>query len=71
MSADLDTTHINRDVQKYVEEIIRHLTSVDGAKVTVSLEVQAESSEGFIQQTVRIISEKNQTLQVRDSEFEE
>ena len=47
MSADLDITRINRDVHKYVEEIIQHLTSVDGAKVTVSLEVQAESEEGF------------------------
>lgn len=71
MSADLDTTRINRDVQKYVEEIIQHLTSVDGAKVTVSLEVQAESDEGFNQQTVRTISENCRTLRVRDSGFEE
>lgn len=71
MSADLDTTRINRDVQKYVEEIIQHLTSVDGAKVTVSLEVQAESDEGFTQQTVRTISENCRTLRVRDSGFEE
>ncbi|MDD2300471.1 MAG: hypothetical protein PHU69_12650, partial [Fermentimonas sp.] len=71
MSADLDTTRINRDVQKYVEEIIQHLTSVDGARVTVSLEVQAESAEGFTQQTVRTISENCRTLRVRDSGFEE
>ncbi|NLB54582.1 MAG: hypothetical protein GX811_02235, partial [Lentisphaerae bacterium] len=71
MSADLDTTRINRDVQKYVEEIIQHLTSVDGARVTVSLEVQAESTEGFTQQTVRTISENCRTLRVRDSGFEE
>jgi hypothetical protein len=71
MSADLDTTRINRDVQKYVEEIIQHLTSVDGVRVTVSLEVQAESAEGFTQQTVRTISENCRTLRVRDSGFEE
>ncbi len=71
MSADLDTTRINRDVQKYVEEIIQHLTSVDGARVTVSLEVQADSAEGFTQQTVRTISENCRTLRVRDSGFEE
>lgn len=71
MSANLDTTRINRDVQKYVEEIIQHLTSVDGARVTVSLEVQAESAEGFTQQTVRTISENCRTLRVRDSGFEE
>jgi len=71
MCADLDTTRINRDVQKYVEEIIQHLTSVDGAKVKVSLEVQAEYEEGFNQQTVRTISENCRTLQVRESGFEE
>ena len=71
MSADLDTTRINRDVQKYVEEIIQHLTGVDGVTVKVSLEVEAETNEGFTQQTVRTISENCRTLRVRDSGFEE
>jgi hypothetical protein len=71
MSAELDTTRINRDMQKYVEEIIQHLTSVDGAKVKISLEVEAESTDGFTQQTVRTISENCRTLRVRDSGFEE
>jgi predicted AAA+ superfamily ATPase len=71
MSADLDTTRINRDTQKYVEEIIQHLTTVDGAKVKVSLEVEAETADGFTQQTMRTISENCRTLRVRDSGFEE
>jgi hypothetical protein len=71
MSADLDTTRINRDVQKYVEEIIQHLTSVDGATVKVSLEVEAISSAGFSQQTMRTVTENCRTLRVRDSGFEE
>ena len=70
MSADLDTTRINRDVQKYVEEIIQHLTSVDGTTVRVSLEVEAESGEGFTQQTVRTVAENCRTLRVRESGFE-
>jgi predicted AAA+ superfamily ATPase len=71
MAADLDITRINRDVQKYVEEIIQHLTSVDGANVTVSLEVHAEATDGFDKQTVRTVSENCRTLRVRDSGFEE
>jgi predicted AAA+ superfamily ATPase len=71
MSADLDTTRINRDVQRYVEEIIQHLTSVNGARVKVSLEVEAETGDGFSQQTMRIISENCRTLRVRNSGFEE
>jgi len=70
MSADLDATRINRDVQRYAEEIIQHLTSVDGAKVKVSLEVEADSADGFTQQTIRTISENCRTLRVRDSGFE-
>jgi hypothetical protein len=70
MSADLDTTRINRDVQKYVEEIIQHLTSVGGSRVKVSLEVEAESADGFTQQTVRTISENCRTMRVRESGFE-
>jgi copper chaperone CopZ len=71
MSVDLDTTRINRDVQKCVEEIIQHLTNVDGTTVKVSLEVEAETDEGFSRQTVRTISENCRTLKVRDSGFEE
>ncbi len=71
MSADLDTTRINRDVQKYVEEIIQHLTSVSGVKVKVSLEVEAKTEEGFTQQAVRTVSENCRTLKVRDSGFDE
>jgi len=72
MSADLDTTRINRDVQKYVEEVISHLALEDGAKVKISLEVEVEveSEDGFSQQTVRTVSENCQTLRVRDSGFE-
>lgn len=71
MAADLDITRINRDVQRYVEEIIQHLTSVDNAKVRISLEVDAENIEGFNQQTVRTISENCRTLRVRESGFSE
>jgi predicted AAA+ superfamily ATPase len=71
MSADLDATRINRDVQNYVEEIIQHLTASSGANVHVSLEVEAKSTEGFNQQTVRTVTENCRTLKVRDAGFEE
>ena len=70
MSAQLDTTRIGRDVQKLVEEIISHLTSVDGAEVEVSLEVSAKSKDGMSAQTVRTVSENCQTLRVRSFGFE-
>lgn len=44
MSASLDNTRINRDVQRLVEEVISHLAIVDGARVDVSLEVTGGST---------------------------
>ncbi|HHU75981.1 MAG TPA: ATP-binding protein [Firmicutes bacterium] len=71
MSADLDTTRIGRDVQKLVEEVISHLTSVDGAQVEISLEVNVKSPDGLSPQTVRTVSENCQTLKVRSFGFDE
>jgi three-Cys-motif partner protein len=39
---------------------------VDGAKVKVSLEVEAETDDSFTQQTVRTISENCRTLRARN-----
>ncbi|MDR3331101.1 MAG: hypothetical protein LBT08_00590, partial [Synergistaceae bacterium] len=71
MSAQLDNTRINRDVQRLVEEVISHLTAVDGCQVEVSLELNAKSTDGLSPQIVRTISENCQTLKVRDFGFEE
>ena len=70
MSAELDTTRINRDVQRLVEEVITHLTSVEGAQVKVSLEVSLEAPSGLPQQTVRTVSENCRTLKVKDFGFD-
>jgi len=70
MSAQLDTTRIGRDVQKLVEEVISHLTSLDGAQVEVSLEINVKSQDGMSPQIVRTVSENCRTLRVRDFGFE-
>lgn len=71
LSAQLDNTRINRDVQRLVEEVITHLTSVDGAQVSVSLEVNVDTPKGVPQQTVRAVSENCRTLKVKDFGFDE
>jgi len=71
LSAGLDTTRINRDVQRLVEEVISHLISVDGCQIEVSLEVNATTLDGFPQPTVRTISENCRTLKVNDFGFDE
>lgn len=58
MSAQLDNTHIGRDVQWLVEEVISHITSVDVAQVEVLLEVKVKLPDGLSQQVMRTVSEK-------------
>jgi hypothetical protein len=71
MSARLDNTRIGRDIQKLAEEVISHLTSVPGCQVDISLELNANSPEGFSHQTVRTVTENCQTLKVKGFGFDE
>lgn len=71
MSAPLDTTRIGRDVQKLVEEVISHLTSADGARVSVTLELNVTAPEGLSQQVVRTISENCRTMKIPSFGFDE
>lgn len=70
MSADIDTTRIVRDVQKYVEEIISHLINANDCNVEISLEVKASSESGFTQPTIRAVSENCRTLRINNFEFD-
>ena len=61
MSAELDITRINRDVQKLMEEVINHIINEDGSSVQISLEVVANAEAGFTPETVRTVSENSRT----------
>lgn len=71
MSVKLDNTRVNRDMNNYVQEIIQHLMSVDGADVEIKLEVQVEAPKGIPQSTVRTVSENCKTLKVNDFGFDD
>ena len=71
LSAKLDTTRINRDVQKILEEVISHLTQEDGLTLEMRLEVQATAPNGVQAQTVRAVSENCRTLKISNFGFEE
>ena len=64
MSAELDITRINRDVQKLMEEVVNHIINTDGSSVQISLEVVANAEAGFTPETVRTVSENSRTLKV-------
>ena len=70
MSVKLDNTRVIRDLQKYLDEVITHLSSVDNCDVELSLEVSARAADGFPQGTVRTVSENCRTLRVENFGFE-
>lgn len=71
MSAKLDNTRVNRDVNNYLQEIIQHLLNVDGSEVELTLEVNVNAPNGIPSTTVRTVSENCRTLKVTDFGFGE
>jgi predicted AAA+ superfamily ATPase len=70
-SAKLDAMRLGRDASKIAEEIVQHLTSIIGAEVEVTLEIQAHIPDGASPDLVRTINENCRTLKFADHGFEE
>ena len=62
---------VGRDAGLIAEEIIQHLSVIPGAKVTVTLEIDAHVSQGIPDKTMRIVNENCQTLKFKNHGFEE
>ena len=70
MSVKLDNTRVIRDLQKYLDEVITHLSTTDNCDVELSLEVSANAPDGFAPETVRTVSENCRTMRVNDFGFD-
>lgn len=70
MRVKLDNTRVVRDLQKYLDEVITHLSMVDNCEMDLCLEVSAQAADGFPQGTVRTVSENCRTLRVNSYRFE-
>ncbi len=66
----LDATRVGRDASRVAEEVIAHLTGLVGAKVTVTLEIEAEIPSGASDHIVRIVTENSRTLKFTSQGFE-
>jgi len=66
----LDTTRVGRDAGRIAEEVIAHLAGLMGSRVTVTLEIAAEVSDGVPDQVVRIVTENSRTLKFISLGFE-
>lgn len=70
-NADLDAMRINRDVSMIANEVIQHLTALNGATVKVTLEIQAEIPDGVPDDVMRTVTENCQTMKFTHQSFEQ
>lgn len=66
----LDATRVGRDAGRIAEEVIAHLAGLVGARVTVTLEVEAEIPSGAPDHVVRTVTENSRTLRFKSHGFE-
>ncbi|MGC2696012.1 MAG: Swt1 family HEPN domain-containing protein [Candidatus Angelobacter sp.] len=66
----LDPTRVGRDAGRIADEVISHLTGLVGAKVKVTLEIEAEIPNGAPDNVIRTVTENGRTLKFTNQEFE-
>ena len=66
----LDSARVGRDAGRIADEVISHLAGLVGAKVTVTLEIQAEVPSGAPDHVVRTVTENSRTLKFTSQGFE-
>ena len=66
----LDSTRVGRDASQIADEVISHLSGLIGAKVRVTLEIEAEVPSGAPDHVVRTVTENSRTLKFTSQGFE-
>lgn len=66
----LDPTRAGRDVGRIAEEVLAHLVGVDGATVTVTLEIEATMPGGAPEHVVRTVTQNGRDLKFTSGGFE-
>jgi len=69
-AVELDPLQAPLQVKTISAEIIAHLQSIVGSRVTVTLEIDAHLPDGASEQVVRTVTENARTLKFRSFEFE-
>jgi hypothetical protein len=70
-SIDLDPHGTKLRFNDIADNVIRHLAERPDTRVTISIDIQAETNTGFQEDVQRILKENCNTLQFRNAEFEE
>jgi hypothetical protein len=70
-SKELDALRINRDANDVANEVIQHLTCLKGARVKVTIEIEADIPDGAPDDVVRTVTENCRTLKFTNQSFEQ
>ncbi|MFN3567073.1 MAG: hypothetical protein ACK4V1_13945, partial [Burkholderiaceae bacterium] len=66
----LDAARVGRDAGRIAEEVVAHLQALPGARVRVTLEIEAEIPSGAPEHVVRTVTENSRTLKFASQGFE-
>lgn len=69
--ARVNPERYGRDFTRIAQEVLQHLTAVDGTKLDVTVEITATNDSGFPPDKVRVISENARTLKFEQFGFED
>ena len=69
-SVELDAIQAKKQFADIVDEIVLQFTSRPGVKVTIAIEIQAESATGFDDSLQRAVKENSNVLRFKNAEFE-
>jgi hypothetical protein len=70
-TVELDPTRVGRDASRVAEEVIGHLAAPVGARLKVTLEIEAEIPDGAPDHLVRIVTENSRALKFSSHGFED
>jgi len=69
-SAKLDGCRVGREAGRIADEVLGHLTTLPGAEVEITLDVQIRIPDGINEEVVRTVSENANTLKFDQASFE-
>jgi predicted AAA+ superfamily ATPase len=67
---EVDPERYSRDLNRLSQEILQHLSSIDGVDLDITIEIHAAVKEGFAADKIRVILENARSLKFKNSSFE-
>jgi len=67
---ELNPDRVGKEASRIAKEVLQHLSTIRGAQLKITLEIEATIPSGVAEETQRIVTENCQTLQFDKQGFE-